>query len=171
MNEFEILEDPNEFIDDLKWNDKLAIAISYTKVRNDRSLFSSSFCFDNFNSIYGYSLKFLMRKDFALINELNEFILRATDSGLINKWLKGKRFETLKEKPQQFRNISIGISSIIVLLFICTGMLVFALSIFIIERIVHKKIQVKNTGFFKYVDMTIDSNRYFLLDTYIRKED
>lgn len=106
-----------------------------------------------------------MQKDFALINELNEFILRATDSGLINKWLRGKKFETLKEKPQQFQNISIGISSIIVLLFICTGMLVFALSFFIIEIIVDKKVREEiSARFWRYIEMSIDPYRYFLLN-------
>lgn len=159
------MKNPNEYIDELIWNDKLAVAISYARVQSDRSIFTSSFCFDTFNSINGYSLKFLMRKDFPLINELNEFILRATDSGLITKWLKGKRFETLKEKPPQFQNISIGISSIIVLLFICAGMLLFGLSILVIEIIVDTKVREENSAqFWFYIQMIIDPYRYFLLN-------
>lgn len=43
-------------------------------------------CFDEV--IYEYVLKFLIRRDFAFMKELNKFIQIASASGLIKKWYK-----------------------------------------------------------------------------------
>lgn len=152
-------------MEELYWNDKLAVAASYTKFRNDRSLFTSYYCFDRFNSFYGYSLKFLMRKNMDLINALNRFIEQAIESGLINKWLKGNQFEPFNEKPPEFQYIEADISNYVIVILMCSCILLFASLILYIEKFVDKKVRANNSArFWRYIEMGIDADRHFLLN-------
>lgn len=120
-------------MDELKWDDKLAVAASYARVRSDRSIFTSYYCFDRLNSIHRHSLKFLMHKNFDMLNELNQFIEQAFESGLVVKWLKGNRFEPFVEKPPEFQYIEANFTACLVVLIICFCILLFASLILLIE--------------------------------------
>lgn len=161
---------PELYFEQLEWNDKLAVAVSYElslsflRIGGNRcDPKTKIYCFDAANSIYDYGLKILMRKDFPLINELNQFILYASESGLINKWLMGNR--SLTEKKPLFEYVSFKAESLIVALMIFIGMILLALIVIIVETIVHKKIQGQNfIPFWHYVEIMIDPYRHFLLE-------
>lgn len=91
---FQVVEHPYIFLNKLEWNNKLAVAVStelsFSRVKTENSqIFHQMdfYCFDQPNIIYKYSLKMLTRKSFPYLNELNDFIQRASDGGLIVKWL------------------------------------------------------------------------------------
>lgn len=76
----------------LQWNNKLAIATSQERIRKYPSdLELKIFCFKDSNIIYGYSLKILWQNNFPLADQLNQFILNANNAGLIHKWSKANR--------------------------------------------------------------------------------
>lgn len=104
-----------------------------------------------------------MPNNFPLINELNQFIEQAKDSGLITKWLKGNRFEPFLEKPPEFQFIEINWVAIITLFSICLSILSLASVVLIIEIIVDKKVRAKNSArYWRYIEMSIDPYRHFL---------
>lgn len=165
LNEFKILESKNDFLNELQWNDKLAVAISYERVQTDRLLSASLYCLDDFNSIYGYSLKFLMRKNFLLMNELNQFIQQSSDAGLITKWLKGNQLEYSVQKPPKFQFVQSHMDAVLILFTFCLCLFSIAALILLIEFIVDKKVRTeKSARFWRYIEMSIDSRRYLWLN-------
>ncbi|XP_031634347.1 uncharacterized protein LOC116347768 [Contarinia nasturtii] len=92
LDQFKMVYQPSDYIDQLEWNDKLAVALSRELSRsptgkdNDSSL--KIYCFEHPNNIYEYPLKVLMHKKFSYAKELNTFIRFARECGLIDKWLK-----------------------------------------------------------------------------------
>lgn len=93
LNRFEVVENASIYFEELKWNNKLAVAVSYeeshSKTKDVPFEFKKEFyCFAHKDIIYEYSLKMLVRKDFRLLKELNNFIKYANECGLIDKWLK-----------------------------------------------------------------------------------
>lgn len=167
LDKFEILKDPKDHLRKLEWNDKLAVAVSLARVKHDKFISRLNFhCFNNPNTIYEYSLKILTSKEFPLMDELNNFIHRASEGGFIVKWLKGFLFGQFIEKKPLFQYVEVKIETLKFIFVIFTCLLLAAFLQAVLERIVHRKIQVKNTGFWKYVEMTIDSNRYFFIESF-----
>lgn len=146
----------------LEWNDKLSVAASRMDVRNNRQLSPLVFCFDYPNIIHDYSLKFLMRQQCSFMKELDSFIQRAYESGLMIKWLKGKT-NIVVEKSSTFQYIQAKFKQTTVLLLICFGMLLFAFFIFFIERNVANFCRAENPRrIWQFIEMMIDGQRHFL---------
>lgn len=156
MNIFEVTDHPDKCINELLWNDKLAIAISRELSICSRN---NAYCFDHPNIIYEYSLSMLTRKDFPLINELNQFIQGAVEGGLITRWLKRYRSRE-KEIPPEYTDINWENFSIYVVFYL--GLTFFAFVMLIIEKIVYRKVREPNSKpFWRYIEMAIDPYRYF----------
>ena len=83
----------------------MAVAISREHVRNSR-LKLDTYCFKKLEDIYHYELKFLVRKDFPYLNELNEFIRMAGATGLIEKWHSDGRIRYRKNNNNEVQSIS-----------------------------------------------------------------
>lgn len=106
-----------------------------------------------------------MRKDFPLHSELNRFIERAVENGLIVKWSKKKIFRSVKEKAPEVHFIEITLEMYLILDLICVGMLATAGIALIFERVVYKRARLRGAArLWRYIDMMFDSNRYFLLN-------
>lgn len=169
MNRFELVENPEHYLKQLDWDDELAVAVCHQitlspiKIGNNRfDPKKMIYCFDPENSIHEYSIKILMQRNFSLINQLNEFILFASESGLITKWLVDYRSLTVKESSAKFAIFKA--EALIVQLCISFGMLVMAFIVVILEKIVHKMVQAENgIPFWYYLEILIDPYRHFLL--------
>lgn len=169
LHRFELVQRPEEYFKQLDWDDKLAVAVSHQlsfspiHIGNDRfDPKKMIYCFDSENSIHEYAMKILMSKTFPFINELNRFILSASESGLITKWLMKYRSLTVKESSSEFAIFKA--ESLIVQVFISLGMLLFAFVVVILEGIVHEKARAENEiRFWYYLEIIIDPYRHFLL--------
>lgn len=163
---------PDEYLSQLKWNDKLAVAVSFELSRSYAPMGNVEFnvqrdiyCFDHRNNIYGYPLKILIQMDFPFLNELNRFTQRVIESGLIEKWLSQYRLHG-KEKFQMSYTI-VQTEYFYVLFFIFTLMSIVAILTFIFERIVHQKVRTPNSSsHWRFIEMCIDPYRHFFLDTF-----
>ena len=169
MDKFEVTDHPHQFFNELRWNDKLAIAISrelsLSRNQTQTSHFDSvdsAHCFDHPNIIYSHSLSILTRKNFPLINELNQFIERATETGLFDKWVK--RYRSFRGEQLQIQ-YTIGLTNFIIVMTIYSGMVSLAFIIIVIERFVYGKVRSLNSNpFWRYIEMAIDPYRHFLLE-------
>lgn len=149
----------------LKHNPKLAVATSRERAFNSRSIISMHlYCFEKSEVIYEYALKFLVRKDFPYLSELNWFIGQASASGLIEKWRidSSARFQyTYNEINNQLTlQDGFGINIILLSCLLCATICLF------IERFIHKKLKTLNPSrFWQFAEMIIDPDRHFLLET------
>lgn len=106
-----------------------------------------------------------MRKDFALQSELNRFIERASQHGLLMRWIKKSSFSSYLEKPPKFIYFEIAMDThkfaqLFFFLFV-----LISTSSFIVERIVYKKVRANGASrWWRYMEVLIDPNRYFLLN-------
>lgn len=157
--------DLTEYLNQLNWNNKLAVATSLERVQNDRLILKWVHCFDESTNIQKYPTRIFMRNDFPFQIDLNKFIERVIENGLVVKWAKRNIFGCFKEQASQQQYIEYTFESQVVLCQITIGLLLFASLVLIFERIVHKKAQANNTSrFWRYIEMSIDPNRYFLLN-------
>lgn len=160
LQNFKITENITESFHHLEINGHLAVAASLEEFKNDRSFINSVYCFDDFHKIHESFLNILMRLDFPLVNELNLFIQQAADGGLLFKWLKSKVYI---EKSSEFQYIQIDIQTESIVLIIWAGMATFSFLMWIIEKIVYKKVRAPNSSrFWRYIEMAIDPYRHFL---------
>lgn len=156
------MEDIQSAVHELSWNGTLALATSSAIVQSDRLNARSIYCFEKSENIYDFSLKILMHKKFRLVHDLNKFLKQATETGLINKWSKRTNFAG---KSSQFQNYEAANKINTVLVIIWTLMNLSAFAVFIIEIFVDKKVRAKNSApIWRYIQMSIDPYRYFLLN-------
>lgn len=154
---FKSFEHPSDYLDQLKLNDKLAVAASYEL---SRSKTKHIYCFDNENIIYEYSLKMLVRKDFSLLRDLNNFLRGASEGGLIEKWLENYR--SLGAKKDHIEFTGFKLESIYFLLCVCVAFLILAFLAIIVERTTFRNNEIPNAKpFWRYVEMIISPYRYF----------
>ncbi|XP_031636877.1 uncharacterized protein LOC116349537 [Contarinia nasturtii] len=169
---FKVVNRPDEYLHQLKWNDKLAVAVPYelsrsrTQMGNDQfNARKDVYCFDRRNNIYEYPLTMLVRRDFTLINEFDRFIKHASECGLIEKWLNQYRSH-VKEKFRISYN-SVQTNYFPIMYSFYGLMLLAAFLTFIFERIVYEKVHAPNAPpYWRFIEMSIDPYRYFFLDTF-----
>lgn len=108
-----------------------------------------------------------MRPNFPYSNELNRFIQQATEGGLINKWINNYRWH-LKVADQneivyiKFQNWALFLGILLIVW-------LFLISLFMLERTVHKKVRtIGSRRIWKYIEMMIDPVRRCLLNKYVR---
>lgn len=167
LTKFKIVDRPSEFFYQLDRNDELAIAASYeeTLYPGHAAQFSAKnriYCFDFENIIYGHSMKMLTRKDFPLLNDLNDFMQRANECGLINKWLKSYRpfYDGKLENDEP----TVTIESLMIEFVIYGCMMFVAFVTIFIEKETFKRARAPNPPpVWRYFDMLIDPYRYFFL--------
>lgn len=162
LNKFKIVENIDEHLRQIEWNNELAVATSIERVRRLRYQFGLNVhCFNYLNNIYAYPLKFLASEHFLYLNELNRFIQHASDGGLIVKWLEN--VEQFSEKRSLYTYSEVHLESLYgvgILFFI----LIFAFLVLILEKVVKKKVQIQNANqMWRYIEMAIDPYRHFLL--------
>lgn len=151
--------DTNEYMEQLEWNDKLAVATFY---RMQSRFGPIAYCFDNFENIYEYPLSILMRRDFPLVNELNKFIQYASSSGLLTMWIKQHKFDSPVEIEHEMPKINLETGFFLVLIYLAVvcGLLCLTAA----ERIIYSKVRNENSArIWRYIEMAIDPHRYFLL--------
>lgn len=140
------------------------MAISREYAQYSRSEWSFQFyCFENSQSIYQYALKFLVRKHFPYLKELNEFIGRANAAGLIGKWRSNNNIRNFfKENP---RNVGTFDKHHYFGALIVYGMILSTVIMsFCIEKIIYKRARMQDSSrFWLYAEMFIEPKRYFLL--------
>lgn len=167
MTKFKTVEHPSEYFDQLQWNDKLAVAASYEESRSKAKNLSinskkSIYCFRGENIIYEHSLKILTRKNFPLLNNLNNFIRQASESGLIEKWLK--HYQSIRDEKSEIEYITVQTETLLIELVIFCCMMSLASLAVILERKTFQKTRAPNaTPFWRYLEMSIDPYRYFFM--------
>lgn len=164
MKKFTVTNDTNAYMRQLKWNDRLAVATTIERVKSGFE--SIAYCFDHFESFYEYSLSILMRKDFPLSNELNEFIRQVNSNGLLSMWLKQNQFDSpfvdseIDEK--EFEQVSAEtLYYLLIFYFTFSFGLVLLLAA---EKFIYKKVRCENSAkIWRVLEIAIDPRRYFLL--------
>lgn len=168
LNKFIITNATDEYLEQLDWNNKLAVVSSlkraqYFRLQHRFDIYSFTYP----NQIYEYTLKFLMRPNFPFANDLNRFIQQATEGGLINKWINNYRWH-LKVADQneivyiKFQNWALFLGILLIVW-------LFLISLFMLERTVHKKVRtIGSRRFWKYIEMMIDPVRRCFLNKYAR---
>lgn len=165
LTNYKICENLDQCLCRLDENPKLAVAISREYAYNSHLISPSQFyCFEKSESIYEYTLKFLVRANSTILADLNKFIQRSIENGLMKKWHSDSRIrtaETYTERVYGQLQLS-GLQGIFII-----GGILFALTIFLflIERLVYRKVRTPNTfRFWKYIEIIIDADRHFWLD-------
>lgn len=98
------------------------------------------------------------------MTELNEFIQRSSDSGLIVKWLEGNHFRTSTAKATMFEYAEVNFGSLTGLFFVGILLLTTVLLVAVTEIVVYKKVQTPNSAaIWQHIEMIINPDRYFLL--------
>lgn len=165
LERFKICNNLDACLNQLDQNSKLAIAISYEHSQNSLSISSQSsyHCFSKSEIIYEYALKFLVRKNFPHLRELNEFIQRASASGLIEKWRLKNQYRN-NHPNDMFGYLTFEHFLGIVILG-CFLWILFIIFLFI-ERFVYTKNRTTNPlRFWVFIEMVIDPHRHFMLET------
>lgn len=161
MSKFQVTSATQDYVDQLEWNDKLAVATSVEQIR-----FHSKFkvhCFRNPQSIYEYPLSFFVQKDFPFLIELNMFIQQTGSSGLLSKWL-GNYQNEFSIKSDNFRYIEMNIDTIWYMGSVCLCMLLTAFLVLNVERFIHKRTREMDVlRVWRFVEIMIDPKRHFLL--------
>lgn len=164
LQKFQISTSPIDNLHQLQWNNKLAIAISRNYF-NDKQFMSISYmhCIRNDN-VYEYPLTVLASKSFPFMNELNRFIQRSVDTGLIVKWVEGIHYCTSTPKKPLYEYTEVTFDSLSGSLLLWIFMLATTLLAFITEIIAWRKVQAQNPArIWHYIEMMVNPIRYFLL--------
>lgn len=166
IEKFEICDDLKLCLKKLHQNSNLAVAVSRELARDGHfRLAPQLYCFQKSEIIYDYLLKFLVRKHFPYLHELNDFVRTASESGLIEKW----------HTPNLNRNIinvepiecnGIAMSDFIVLVVIYILLKIGSFFLLFLEKLVYKNVRKRNASgmwlkFWLYAEMAIDPDRHF----------
>lgn len=167
LSRFKICNDYIECLSQLEQNTRMAVAISYEEVRRIRRNSDLQFlCLKRPEIIHSFPMKFLVRKNFTHITELNEFIKAASASGLIEKF-RSTRIQSSEQAEKAtyglvtFQHIAGGL-----LIFLC--MLMYQFFIFFTEIVVHNQARNSNKKyrrFWIFIEMIINPKRHFLNET------
>lgn len=142
----------------LKQNSNQAISLSGEYIRNNlRIMHPGFYCLER--NLYKYDLKFLLRKDFQMIKELNEFIGMASRSGLVTKWLNHGNMPSYREGRGVTRT---SLADTLLTYFL---VVIFAKFILYSEMIIHKYVNQPNASkFWIFADLLISPDRRLFLN-------
>lgn len=154
------------YLSKLNENSRLAVAISREHARNfQRNARYELYCFENSEIIYDYALKFIVRKDFPYLNELNAFIRSASGGGLIEKWRLNNQIKTkYKRENQEEERVMMIMEDLYGPILVVGFLVIFIFLIFLFEFLVYKKKRT-HSGIWLYLEWAIDSDRHFMLET------
>lgn len=164
---FQITNDSKSDFQQLDWNSKIAVAGSFERAQYFELQYNFDlYSFTHPNNIYDYPTKLLWRPLFPYANELNTYIKRAVDGGLINKWQKSYRPSMNRKTENQIMYLKF--ENFIPIFIIWVGVVLVLFSFLMIERIVYRKAQKQGSRqFWRYTEVMIDPERHFLLKKYI----
>lgn len=167
LRKFIVCKNLDICLSSIEQNSKLAVAISRKHALNSHSISSIKIsCFEDSEIIYEYPLKFLTTKNFSYLNELNKFILMASSSGFINKWIKDQQISTYfhSESQEKYYN-QITIEHFYGCLIILGCILIGIILILTLEIFIHKQTRKPNSSkYWKIIEMFIDPKRHFWLE-------
>lgn len=161
IERFAICNDSESCLNQLKSGRSMAVAFSREYIKTiSPAIISDIYCFEPNHSIYEYNLYFLVEKKFKYLNELNEFILRASRGGFIEKWSSHEKF---KFHSQSFIR-PITLEKLSSLFLVCFPLVCLALSVLMLERIIHERSRNRNVQrIWRWADIIIKPDRHFLL--------
>lgn len=168
MRNFEICEISYNHLKQINWNEKFAVAVSFENMKNDDFMFELGlYCFKSPNNIHEYPLKFLTSKNFPLMLKLNEFIMRARESGLVMKWLNGFKFSPRSDEKPLFEYIEVKVEMFRTVILILGILFFFTYFILILERTSYKKVQMNNVQpIWHLIDNIINPYRIYIFGIY-----
>lgn len=166
LKNFEVFKDPNTYLHRLEWDNKLAVAVSREQMKNDETLSRMHiYCFENPNHIYEYPMKILTTTKFRYFNELNRFIQMSSESGLINKWLKGTQFGQFGEEKLVPTYARVDMEVFVVVMILLITMLSLSIYVLYVERAMDKRDKsISNARFWRIIKMFIDPIRHYCMD-------
>lgn len=165
IKSFKVCGNLDHCLSQLNENSKLAVAVSVAHAHNSPSISPSQiYCYDGLEIIHDYNLKFLIRNDFPYLMELNAFIQKISEGGVIKKWCSNNSIRTSYEHAKP--NKQIVLKHLHGVLIVLVALETWAFSIFVFEKYVAGKMQASNPNrFWIIMDMIIDGDRHFLLES------
>lgn len=165
MKSFEVCENIDDLdfrLNQLSYDDSLAVFVSLQYVLNTNLLKGKNiYCFKDFEVINNYNLKILMKMNFTFVDELNNFIGRAVETGLIKKWLKNE--ETIYKYTRVDDNYILTTQIMYSGFILCFSVVVFAILVAIAEKVVYAKAKQPNAKkAWIIAEKTFNPYRYFL---------
>lgn len=162
VENFKVCDDLNFCLNQLVQNSQLAVAISREYARNSHLMSTSQiYCFKNSEIIYDYATSFLVRKDYLLLDKLNEFIRLSSASGLIEKWRLSITYPK-RYKHEETEIAYMTLKNADAIFYLCYFHTIIHFLTFFSEKIVHKKARESNPGkIWILFEMFIDPERHF----------
>lgn len=150
-------------IKQLETDDALAVAVSRERALNNRLLHRDKmFCFAE--NIQTQPISLILRKHYPFENDLNEFIVRATEAGFFVKWKKDSR---LKYEHEVFGTQYMKLDHLYGAMLAAFLMLILATFVFITERVAYRRAHSSNaTRFWKLVEILMNPVRSFMLESF-----
>lgn len=164
LKKYKICADLDFCLSQLEKNSKLAVALSREYALNNRLISNSKFyCFEKSEIIYNYALKFLVRKDFSYLKELNTYFSMTASNGLIEKWYSACRIRSrVEHNERKYGILTIEYFQMTYFEWLCIEMA--TILILLIEMLVYKESRKPNPSrIWILIDMFIDSDRHFWL--------
>lgn len=145
VGSFEICENMDNCLNQLNFNSKLAVAVSYEYVRRNR-LFPTSnvYCFEKYEIIHSFAWKFLVSKNFSHLNQFNRFLQAASMNGLVKKWQSDNRNQPKNKQPDKMLG-DLTLAHLHGTQIIWFFLKAAALTIFFLERFIYKKAIDRNS--------------------------
>lgn len=106
----------------------------------------------------------MVRKNFLNLSQLNTFIQMAYTGGLIGKWKSINDAQIHRIRPGIEYN-HLTFDHFRGMCFIWVSLILTAFLVFFFEKYIHKKKRQSNsTRYWKFIEMSIDPYRYFMLE-------
>lgn len=162
LEKFTVCNDLDLCMSQLERNANLAVAVSRKHAHNSHLIsISEIYCFEKFETIHEYALKFLLRKDFQLLDELNQFIQMASAGGLIEKWRSVSKIRSQAPNVRQFDGI-IRLDTYYGIFIIFFTFYAHVIAFMVFEKVISKKAREPNPScFLLFIEMVIDPYRHF----------
>lgn len=170
MNNYQICKSDVECLENLKYNDKLAIAVSRQYALHNAHVSDTEiFCFDKSENIFNFFVSMHMKQNLDLHEKINGFIQRVLAVGLMKKWITDtqrrvrnnydRERSTSPESavPLSLEHWSLGF--VLYILFMSLSFIAFYM-----EMLVYKNVcSNKSSKFWKWADLVMTGKRTFLL--------
>lgn len=119
------------------------------------------FCFEKSNNIRNSSMTLLLRESRLKMDEWNTLILRTIEAGLMGKW--SSDCDRRSEIDQQVARTPMSLKHFYGAATMSSLFLSLAIIAFILEHVVHRKLQDENCHrFWRTIDWIIDGKRHML---------
>lgn len=162
LKNYQICHEIGDCLNQLKWNDRLAVGVSSHLARNYPPVpYTEMKCFGDTESIRGRFIAMYVWKGHPLLAEILSLTNRAFESGLFVKWHREVQHspkEMYKFPVVQFEVEHLGAALVCFSIFLFAAFVAFAT-----ELVIHKKLRAPNPHrFWILIDVIINDNRYFL---------